>query len=48
MTGAKTREEVYQAFELVYPVLQGELTCIMIHLRQYGSLLIISDYRKSF
>jgi len=24
LTGAKVREEIYQAFELIYPVLSGE------------------------
>ncbi|KAK2005030.1 TBP-domain-containing protein [Colletotrichum falcatum] len=27
LTGAKVREEIYQAFEMIYPVLQGEYTC---------------------
>jgi transcription initiation factor TFIID TATA-box-binding protein len=26
LTGAKVREEIYQAFEMIYPVLQGELS----------------------
>lgn len=26
LTGAKVREEIYQAFEMIYPVLSGELT----------------------
>lgn len=30
MTGAKNREELYQAFEMLYPVLQG---------KQYGVVL---------
>ncbi|MBE3047847.1 hypothetical protein IMZ48_36120, partial [Candidatus Bathyarchaeota archaeon] len=25
LTGAKVREEIYQAFEMIYPVLQGKL-----------------------
>jgi len=25
LTGAKVREEIYQAFEMIYPVLQGNL-----------------------
>ncbi len=25
LTGAKVREEIYQAFEMIYPVLQGSL-----------------------
>jgi transcription initiation factor TFIID TATA-box-binding protein len=27
LTGAKVREEIYQAFELIYPVLSGMLVC---------------------
>ncbi len=27
LTGAKVREEIYQAFEMIYPVLQGESCC---------------------
>jgi transcription initiation factor TFIID TATA-box-binding protein len=27
LTGAKVREEIYQAFELIYPVLSGMLSC---------------------
>lgn len=27
LTGAKVREEIYQAFEMIYPVLQGEYDC---------------------
>jgi TATA-box binding protein (TBP) (component of TFIID and TFIIIB) len=27
LTGAKVREEIYQAFEMIYPVLQGKLLC---------------------
>ena len=26
LTGAKVREEIYQAFEMIYPVLQGEFS----------------------
>ncbi|KAF3801596.1 TATA-box-binding protein [Colletotrichum gloeosporioides] len=27
LTGAKVREEIYQAFEMIYPVLQGQYCC---------------------
>jgi TATA-box binding protein (TBP) (component of TFIID and TFIIIB) len=27
LTGAKVREEIYQAFEMIYPVLQGRWSC---------------------
>lgn len=27
LTGAKVREEIYQAFEMIYPVLQG-MSCL--------------------
>src|SRR3954454_1506694 len=29
LTGAKVREEIYQAFEMIYPVLQGLLSLIL-------------------
>ncbi|KAI0386286.1 transcription factor TFIID-domain-containing protein [Hypomontagnella monticulosa] len=29
LTGAKVREEIYTAFEMIYPVLQGEHFCII-------------------
>src|SRR3954467_5384046 len=29
LTGAKVREEIYQAFEMIYPVLQGKLDLIV-------------------
>ena len=29
LTGAKVREEIYQAFEMIYPVLQGPLNTIL-------------------
>jgi len=32
LTGAKVREEIYQAFEMIYPVLQGWLTCLIFAL----------------
>lgn len=31
LTGAKVREEIYQAFELIYPVLSGQY-CIILFL----------------
>ena len=30
LTGAKVREEIYQAFEMIYPVLQGMNVCRML------------------
>jgi TATA-box binding protein (TBP) (component of TFIID and TFIIIB) len=30
LTGAKVREEIYQAFEMIYPVLQGELSGCLV------------------
>lgn len=30
LTGAKVREEIYQAFEMIYPVLQGWLTRLIV------------------
>ena len=27
LTGAKVREEIYQAFEMIHPVLSGTLLC---------------------
>ena len=42
LTGAKVREEIYQAFEMIYPVLQGE--CLSTE-----CLIIVLDTRlKSF
>jgi hypothetical protein len=39
LTGAKVREEIYQAFEMIYPVLQGwfhssNLSCIRSNKRR--------------
>jgi transcription initiation factor TFIID TATA-box-binding protein len=31
LTGAKVREEIYQAFELIYPVLSGQYCIISFH-----------------
>lgn len=28
LTGAKVREEIYQAFEMIYPVLSGKLVMV--------------------
>ena len=36
LTGAKVREEIYQAFEMIYPVLQGKS---LEHLRSESSNL---------
>lgn len=30
LTGAKVREEIYQAFELIYPVLSGTVFCLVL------------------
>jgi TATA-box binding protein (TBP) (component of TFIID and TFIIIB) len=38
LTGAKVREEIYQAFELIYPVLQGLCHCDTSH---YDVVLIL-------
>jgi len=32
LTGAKVREEIYQAFEMIYPVLQGSLSTVSYYL----------------
>lgn len=32
LTGAKVREEIYQAFEMIYPVLQGSYHILFLHL----------------
>lgn len=42
LTGAKVREEIYQAFEMIYPVLQGMLCSHRILELQ----LMWSDFRK--
>lgn len=31
LTGAKVREEIYQAFELIYPVLSGQYCIVSFH-----------------
>lgn len=38
LTGAKVREEIYQAFEMIYPVLQGSLpfTCLALFTCVHG------------
>jgi transcription initiation factor TFIID TATA-box-binding protein len=44
LTGAKVREEIYQAFEMIYPVLQGMLGgCIIIE----SVLTFLKTSRKS-
>lgn len=42
LTGAKVREEIYQAFEMIYPVLNG-MPCILL---QASSKLTNLDFRK--
>jgi transcription initiation factor TFIID TATA-box-binding protein len=32
LTGAKVREEIYQAFEMIYPVLQGTFRLVIFNL----------------
>ena len=45
LTGAKVREEIYQAFEMIYPVLQG--TCNASHHPAHGTLANITlDFKK--
>jgi transcription initiation factor TFIID TATA-box-binding protein len=44
LTGAKVREEIYQAFEMIYPVLQGTLTR---HIHIVHSLTSCQISRKS-
>lgn len=34
LTGAKVREEIYQAFELIYPVLSGKIACYAVTSRR--------------
>ena len=45
LTGAKVREEIYQAFEMIYPVLQGMLcgATILEHLLTYSKTSRKSD-----
>jgi transcription initiation factor TFIID TATA-box-binding protein len=41
LTGAKVREEIYQAFEMIYPVLQGKLTkYLLFHFLHLTSIKI--------
>lgn len=39
LTGAKVREEIYQAFEMIYPVLQGELQAERFSISSSGSVV---------
>jgi transcription initiation factor TFIID TATA-box-binding protein len=39
LTGAKVREEIYQAFEMIYPVLQGMLTLL------FSELILLTSFR---
>lgn len=43
LTGAKVREEIYQAFEMIYPVLQGSFYLLRFHC----VLLIIRRFQES-
>lgn len=36
LTGAKVREEIYQAFEMIYPVLQGSYLFLPVFANLYG------------
>lgn len=42
LTGAKVREEIYQAFEMIYPVLNGRHRAVCY----VSSKLTILDFRK--
>ena len=44
LTGAKVREEIYQAFEMIYPVLQGMFDLVTF---VYTSLIFPKTSRKS-
>ena len=44
LTGAKVREEIYQAFEMIYPVLQGKLYCLLCLACPLANLT--QDFRK--
>jgi transcription initiation factor TFIID TATA-box-binding protein len=46
LTGAKVREEIYQAFELIYPVLQGLWHRSPFFLIRW-MLTVPSDFRKN-
>lgn len=45
LTGAKVREEIYQAFEMIYPVLQGTFHCLLRCLPCFFTNMAI-DFRK--
>ena len=45
LTGAKVREEIYQAFEMIYPVLQGMLDLIVSFLCN-PRLTHLQDFKK--
>ena len=42
LTGAKVREEIYQAFEMIYPVLQGMRCSSLVTVQA----LTQTDFRK--
>jgi len=44
LTGAKVREEIYQAFEMIYPVLQGNSTRVSSSIRK---LTLVKISRRS-
>lgn len=44
LTGAKVREEIYQAFEMIYPVLQGKSPCVSSIRRK---LILVKISRRS-
>lgn len=46
LTGAKVREEIYQAFEMIYPVLQGKLHSFRCRKRHSTNTIKISKRSK--
>jgi transcription initiation factor TFIID TATA-box-binding protein len=48
LTGAKVREEIYQAFEMIYPVLQGMYSYPRLRLLCASILTwtLFKDFRK--
>jgi len=45
LTGAKVREEIYQAFEMIYPVLQGLCFCLLCFI--FCNANSATDFRKT-
>jgi len=41
LTGAKVREEIYQAFEMIYPVLSGKFLCVIIPVEHVSDLVAL-------